>query len=180
MAALIINEDVRHAIHEAIAIDGLDFRSTAHFYQISELECRRLYRQAQDEAVKQFSNKAMYVREKADQVCQRVVAQANAAWERSNKPILKHTKDGTEYEEEQFGDSKLLAIQLKATEMQSDLYGAKAPKRLEIETKSTFDVYIDIDSMPREEREKMAEIHKLEEAGVIVIEKEDVEVKKKR
>lgn len=192
-AALIPTPNVEFAIHQCIAIDGLDFSYTAQIFGISEVECRRLYRKAKEDAIAHHKRKADYIRDINDEVYERVIQQANGSWEKSKKPhvtktvreITNDVKDmtgkvvGTETKttdeqktEGQNGDPRFLALQIEAADKRSKLHGAEAPKRVEVETKTTIDLYVEIDSLPREERERMAEFHRMQQAGIIVIEEE--------
>jgi hypothetical protein len=82
--------------------------------------------------------------------------------------------------EERVGDPKFLAIQLQAADLRSKLHGAEAPKRLEVETKTTLDVYIEVSALSREERDREAELYRMRQAGLIVIEQEPQPEKKRR
>lgn len=189
----IINADTKAAIHELIAVDGIEPSHVASMFKIDEKECRRLYFEAKEEAIRSHSTRALYAREINELAYMRIIQQANKAWETSKKPKttkLKKTAtsevkalDGTvmgvetktteeHKSEEQNGDPRFLSLQSDAIDKISKLHGAEAPKRVELESKTTLDVYLSIDAMPREEREKKAELAKLIQSGVLIVEED--------
>ncbi len=191
---VIVNDDVKAAIHDLIAIEGLDFRYVANLFHLEEIECRRLYATAKQQAIDSHQTRALYVREINEKAYQRIIHQANQAWEKSKQPkatkVFKEVTEqikvgseslgGTETKtteeqktEGQNGDPRFLSIQLDALDKVSKLHGAEAPKRVEVDTKTTLDVYLSIDALPLEERQKMSEVAKLIQSGVIVIEDDE-------
>ena len=99
-----------------------------------------------------------------------VYAEAVAAWERSkagtksattttgqaDSDVVSTTRSKTH------GNPRFLAEARSALAGIRDLCGLDAPQKVEI--KSTHDIYVEIDRLPREERERMAKLYEMEQA----------------
>ncbi|MFM9966333.1 MAG: TrfB-related DNA-binding protein [Planctomycetaceae bacterium] len=100
-------------------------------------------------------------------------SEAIAAWERSKGGTKSETMTVGQADSdvvsttrsETFGNPRFLAEARSALAGIRELCGLNALQKVEI--RSTHDVYLDIDRLPRDERERMAEIHRLEQSGLI-------------
>ena len=107
-----------------------------------------------------------------------VYAEAVAAWERSkagtksktatigkaDSAVVSTTRSETS------GNPRFLAEARSALAGIRELCGLNAPQKVEL--KSTYDVYVEVDRLPREERERLAELYRMTQAGLITYDRE--------
>lgn len=105
-------------------------------------------------------------------------AEAIAAWERSKAGNKSSTTTSGQADSdvisttrsETHGNPRFLAEARSALTGIRELTGLDAPQKVEL--KSTYDVYVEVDRLPREERERLAELYRMKEAGLIIYDRE--------
>lgn len=140
--------------------------------------CERLRKLAFQELVDEFDDYRRVTLLRLEHV----YSEAIAAWERSKAGTKSQTKTVGQADSaivsttcnETFGNPRFLAEARGALAGIRDLCGFDAPQKVEM--RSTHDLYLEIDALPRAEREKLAQLAMMEQAGVIRIVEDEAEV----
>lgn len=180
------NETVREAIFFALAVEGLTPKYVAAQFSVpgGAKEVLRIYEEVRIERQDDYENHAALVRHFNRVNYERILRTSNEAFEESRLPKKKTVErswSGGEngsgsseetQEEERVGDPRFLTVQLAALKEIGNLVGAEQPKTVNINTRSTHQVFVDLLKLPEEELARRAAMAQLEQEGVLVIDQQ--------
>lgn len=177
------NETVREAVFFALAVECLTPSAVASQYGLKggAKEALRIYEEVRVEREQDYENSAALIRHYNRLQYERLLREANEAFQESRLPKKKTTErswtggengsgsSDEEQTEERVGDPRFLTVQIAALKEIGNLVGAEQPKTINVNTRSVHQVFIDKMRLPEDVLVQQAALAQLEQDGVLVI-----------